>query len=69
MRQKREADSNVGLAAESGRRSGAVIKCGYNQNRKCREISNPEADLQLMGPPRQPGTLQVSVREGSQDER
>ena len=31
MRQKREAGSNVGLAGESGRRSGAVIESGYSR--------------------------------------
>ncbi len=35
-----------------------------SQNRKCREISNPEGTFSLLLP-RQPGTLQVSVREGS----
>ncbi len=40
MRQKRRADSNVGLAAESGRRSGAVIETG------CRR----ELIFELFGP-------------------
>ncbi len=33
MRRKREADPNVGLAAENGRRSGAVIESGCIQHR------------------------------------
>ncbi len=33
MRQKREADPNVGLAGESGRRSGAMIECGSGEMR------------------------------------
>ena len=32
LRRKRNADSNVGFADESGRRSGAVIGSGYNHN-------------------------------------
>ena len=50
MRQKRRRDPNVGLVGESGRRSGAVIETGWCQERRCREISNPEADLQLIAP-------------------
>ena len=34
MRGTRKADSNVGLGAESGRRSGAVIESGYSHKRK-----------------------------------
>ncbi len=39
MRQKRRADSNVGLADESGRRSGAAIESGYSQKRKWSHIN------------------------------
>lgn len=36
-----------------------------NRERSCRELSNPEVDIQLIAPDRQPASLHVSAPEGS----
>ena len=41
----RKADSNVGLAGESARRSGAVIESGYSQERPLADVVNPWARI------------------------
>ncbi len=43
--------SKVCFPPESGHSHGKLGRSVYSQNRKCREISNPEADLQLIAPP------------------
>ncbi len=47
--QRRGAD--VGFRANTGRKSAHLGTSASSHNRKCREISNPEADLQLITPP------------------
>ncbi len=41
---------NVGCQGWSGRTGSVARTAAYSQNRKRREISNPEADLQLFAP-------------------
>ncbi len=51
MRREGKAVSNLGLALRSGRNLRCARTTASSQDRKCREISNPEADLQLISPP------------------